>query len=596
MPISTTVFRAIKSGDVHYAQPFKAYKSYKLTSIGSASGYYTQSALYGDFRIDYNGSISYLTNPDSSNKYVIWKSLDHRFYKDNKYDYKTNRIEQKTYASEHFSNTKTEQVLFHSASTLSIPYKDVGERIKPGTVTVSSTIGATEITLKDDAEGNLRDATIATSSFASSSRELLYLTFNNEFRRFDTPYGLNISGDFPYRLQNSHRVAKAKNIDINYGVVNTGTYTNANGGRSGLAGQFSGSNSYIRIPHENIFNQFDKDDDWTISLYISKGVNSYRSKPIISKGGVTEETYYDNNSDQLKLRTKEITMPDISGDYSNVRTPFVIGVSSSATNNETYHFHASNGTNALHISASTTTTTGSLLASSWKNIIVRNSSSLCQIFIDGVTSGTSGALPTGTSANNADVMIGSFTTSSMTGPTAGLYDDRLAELRMYDYAVEDDAIASLANRHYLSGSLYQTNTAGNTFYRNGQLVVSSPMPKYNTGSGLFAESSTTSWKGIHTIYENEVLVRVPKGVLNKTINPSATYAAPLDKALTEAQQVGRRPGNRYKGIFESGSAFPYITSIGLYNDKYQLLATAKLAQPIQKRDDIDMNFLIRWDY
>ena len=37
------------------------------------------------------------------------------------------------------------------------------------------------------------------------------------------------------------------------------------------------------------------------------------------------------------------------------------------------------------------------------------------------------------------------------------------------------------------------------------LVVSSPMPKYNTGSGLLAESSTTSWKGIHTIYENEVL-------------------------------------------------------------------------------------------
>ena len=33
MPISTTVFRAIKSGDVHYAQPFKAYKSYKLTSL-----------------------------------------------------------------------------------------------------------------------------------------------------------------------------------------------------------------------------------------------------------------------------------------------------------------------------------------------------------------------------------------------------------------------------------------------------------------------------------------------------------------------------------------------------------------------------------
>ena len=41
---------------------------------------------------------------------------------------------------------------------------------------------------------------------------------------------------------------------------------------------------------------------------------------------------------------------------------------------------------------------------------------------------------------------------------------------------------------------------------------------------------------------------------------------------------------------------PYITTIGLYNDKSQLLAIGKLSQPIQKRDDIDMNFIVRWDY
>ena len=40
----------------------------------------------------------------------------------------------------------------------------------------------------------------------------------------------------------------------------------------------------------------------------------------------------------------------------------------------------------------------------------------------------------------------------------------------------------------------------------------------------------------------------------------------------------------------------YITSIGCYNDEGQMLAIAKLAQPIQKRDDIDMNFVVRWDY
>ena len=49
-------------------------------------------------------------------------------------------------------------------------------------------------------------------------------------------------------------------------------------------------------------------------------------------------------------------------------------------------------------------------------------------------------------------------------------------------------------------------------------------------------------------------------------------------------------------MFISGTAKPYITTIGLYNKNAQLLAIGKMAQPIQKRDDIDMHFLVRWDY
>jgi hypothetical protein len=33
----------------------------------------------------------------------------------------------------------------------------------------------------------------------------------------------------------------------------------------------------------------------------------------------------------------------------------------------------------------------------------------------------------------------------------------------------------------------------------------------------------------------------------------------------------------------------------LYNEAGELLAIGKLAQPIKKRDDVDMNFLIRID-
>jgi hypothetical protein len=51
----------------------------------------------------------------------------------------------------------------------------------------------------------------------------------------------------------------------------------------------------------------------------------------------------------------------------------------------------------------------------------------------------------------------------------------------------------------------------------------------------------------------------------------------------------------YRTFATSSTFSPYITTIGLYNDAGQLLAIGKLAQPIRKRSDVDMNFLIRLD-
>jgi hypothetical protein len=170
---------------------------------------------------------------------------------------------------------------------------------------------------------------------------------------------------------------------------------------------------------------------------------------------------------------------------------------------------------------------------------------------------------------------------------------------MYDYAVSDEGISSLANNNYESGSCYQTNVVGNVFHRNGQIVTSSPLPKHNTGSGTFGSERTwdVKWRGTHTIYENQVFVRVPKDTLNVTINPSSTYIPATDGGdVCTKNQTNLLPGEVRKDLFISGTLKPYVTTIGLYDDQSQLLAVGKLAQPIQKRDDIDMNFIVRWDY
>jgi hypothetical protein len=40
---------------------------------------------------------------------------------------------------------------------------------------------------------------------------------------------------------------------------------------------------------------------------------------------------------------------------------------------------------------------------------------------------------------------------------------------------------------------------------------------------------------------------------------------------------------------------PFITTIGLYDDNCDLVAVAKLPQPIKSEPDIPVNFIIRFD-
>ena len=53
--------------------------------------------------------------------------------------------------------------------------------------------------------------------------------------------------------------------------------------------------------------------------------------------------------------------------------------------------------------------------------------------------------------------------------------------------------------------------------------------------------------------------------------------------------------NKLKGITSQSFFSPYVTTIGLYNEAYELLAVAKLGQPIRMSDQTDTTFVVRWD-
>ena len=122
----------------------------------------------------------------------------------------------------------------------------------------------------------------------------------------------------------------------------------------------------------------------------------------------------------------------------------------------------------------------------------------------------------------------------------------------------------------------QTDRVGNVFNKQGLVVISSTDYRYDD---ILTANYTSSYKSTITLYEHSILARLNAGDFNISSNP------------TTLKDDGFNIQN-----WATGSNFnPYITEIGLYNDAGQLLAIGKLATPIKKRDDIDMNFLINID-
>ena len=602
----SNVFRQIKSNDVHQ-RPFKAYKRYRIDSTSIGPAHITQSGIYYGVskdihlpgRIDHNGEIPYPLNADGTNMYVAWHAIKQKYYDD-----------RPDALPEHVLNPLNERSLFISSSTLTIPYHQVGERIKNNTFIVTSSIGDLIIDARDDGNGNLIDPLIDSTKFASASKNIFYMSFNDTFQEYreykSTGLGL-FSGSFSYELNGQKRQTEGTgDLFITPGVDATGSGYAAS--PSGLAVQFQeGVGSQIRIPHDDAFNRFGHCDDWTISFWAKNNSGDVSTDVILSKHALSKKLVY--NTEDNVIEFQDFTLANIGPPFidssaiseSKARVPFHITLASDGTvgaGHQTLFIEASDGTNNIHcpslpvlnsIFHAKTANVGT-----WVHWAIRNSGSLLQIFANGELGGFSGSLPGQPTANEADVTIGSRTIE--TNETQNL---ELAEIRMYDYAVSNEGVASLANNNFLSSSCYQTNVIGNVFHRNGQIVVSSPLPKYHTGSGFFGDDHTwnAEYRGVHTIYENQAFIRVPKDVLNVTVNPSSTYTPATDGGeICTTNQNNVLPGEVRKGLFISGTLKPYITTIGLYNDQSQLVAVGKLAQPIQKRDDIDMNFIVRWDY
>jgi hypothetical protein len=306
----------------------------------------------------------------------------------------------------------------------------------------------------------------------------------------------------------------------------------------GLSAKFNG-NGFIETELDGLY---DRDNNYAISFFISGSNTGIANQLIIAKAsGSSSPTY-----------------------------PFKIELSGS---NQLIFSAAGSNTFKTQITSSTA------VSSSWYHVVCQKSGSSLQMYINSTLHASASnnllivpSSPFTASAriDNTDTLkIGGYSTNSSN--VQGLID----EVRIFNKSLTNSQISALTDRSE-SGSVLQTQYVGNIFNKHGIAVISSPDYRFNN---IIYTPFTASYRSTVTINELSVVARLDAGDFNMSTNITLTQ----DDDTTYYS-------------FVSGSDFaPYITTIGLYNDSGELLAIGKLANSIRKRNDVDMNFLIRLD-
>tara|TARA_R110001583_G_scaffold145880_1_gene297932 strand:+ start:18877 stop:20967 length:2091 start_codon:yes stop_codon:yes gene_type:complete len=220
------------------------------------------------------------------------------------------------------------------------------------------------------------------------------------------------------------------------------------------------------------------------------------------------------------------------------------------------------------------------------------------------------------------------------------FTGKLAELSIYSYGLSDADIMFISTWGYGAPS----GKVGNIYYSQGIATITDPTKLsslYNTTTGsnhniskntagsekrewgdifLFNSINTFTgepqpyhvkskiedttnhvvrFQGTLPLYENEYQCTIDEQEYNYTTNisqrkipnESCQELKLFDKSLQNSYLSGSCPVTSSEGF----GTRPYITTIGLYNENYELLMVGKLGQPVRVSDETDTTFIMRWD-
>ena len=117
---------------------------------------------------------------------------------------------------------------------------------------------------------------------------------------------------------------------------------------------------------------------------------------------------------------------------------------------------------------------------------------------------------------------------------------------------------------------------GNIIYSHGQVIITD-----EELAAHFIEEplQEMTWKSNQPIYTYNYNIKISDYEYNYTMNPSAQTGS-------DGQLADNVTGSYFQ---------PYITTVGLYNDSNELIAVAKLAQPLPKSANTEMTIQVKLD-
>lgn len=579
------VFKRIDSRDQSIT-PFQVYKSWRFESTSSLTEYNLQryAAIKPD-RNQYTGNIitlepwqrdddtgSMLINTENNKEAgLMWYSIDHLFYKRSNEPYKT------------FGMTDPytiERSLYDEASIISIPQKIYGEGIKPNSVKLrlkNNLLSSTTMSLVDDGYGNLIDLELS----SSITNQLLYLGFNTA--TYDTvwkPNTLSARNDDAYRLFKVETSIRSLNVYSKnvWAVPNVNLPPTTK--QWGNSAYFSGS-SYLRIPNREDFN-FKYSQDYAVAFWAYLEATSSRDMYLLSKRPTGTGEYLDR-------RTGTVRVGNVN--YNISQFPF-----------EILHRKRDNKLVARASSGQTRDNlaeiTGSLSAGEKKHILFQKTGSNMELYLNGQFIGSK-RLPPGQTQNRTDLFIGSYGSSTFENDAINGFKGAIDEFFIFNKALNQKEITQLSFTGSLNLMSTNTNIVGNVFYDYGIIVLSDPRPKYGTpDTRMFNDRLYDYFTGVSqsinlekfylefnstvTFYEHEYFCKIAEGEFNNSMNPSLRLDKDLNSDIPEAYASNPNFG-------------PYITTVGLYSPKGELLAIGKLGTPIKKRNNVDLTIIVRFD-